>query len=54
MRSLNEYHLEDWLALVAIGTVADIAPLVGENRTMVKAGLKRLRQKPCQGLWSLI
>ena len=47
-------RVDDWLDLVAIGTVADIAPLVGENRTMVKAGLKLLRQKPRQGLWSLI
>ena len=45
---------EDWLDLVAIGTVADIVPLVGENRTLVKAGLEQLRKKPRQGLWSLI
>ena len=45
---------EDWLDLVAIGTVADIVPLVGENRTMVKAGLEQLRRQPRQGLWSLI
>jgi single-stranded-DNA-specific exonuclease len=44
----------DWLDLVAIGTVADIVPLIGENRTMVKAGLERIRKKPRQGVWSLI
>ncbi len=51
---VTDARVDDWLDLVAIGTVADIAPLVGENRTMVKAGLKQLRQKPRQGLWSLI
>src|SRR3990170_4715874 len=31
---------EEWLDLVAVGTVADLAPLQGENRTMVRAGLR--------------
>lgn len=34
---------EDFLDLVALGTVADIVPLVGENRTLVKAGIKKMR-----------
>ncbi len=34
---------EDLLDLVALGTVADIMPLVGENRTLVQRGLERLR-----------
>ena len=29
---------DDWLDLVAIGTVVDLAPLKGENRLLVKAG----------------
>ncbi len=44
---------EDWLDLVAIGTVADLAPLRGENRSLVKAGLNRIRRYPRQGLYSL-
>lgn len=32
----------DLLDLVAIGTVADVAPLLGENRTLVKLGLNYL------------
>ncbi len=39
---LPELHSEAQLDLVAIGTVADLVPLVGENRAMVAAGLRRL------------
>jgi single-stranded-DNA-specific exonuclease len=45
--------LEEWLDLVAVGTVADIVPLTGENRSMVRAGLRQLRQCRRQGLFSL-
>ncbi|MGB4594300.1 MAG: single-stranded-DNA-specific exonuclease RecJ [Anaerolineaceae bacterium] len=44
---------EHWLDLVAIGTVADIAPLTDENRALVKAGLVNMRQVNRQGLFSL-
>ncbi len=44
---------EDWLDLVAIGTVADIAPLRGENRMLVKRGLERLNQPQRIGLRAL-
>jgi single-stranded-DNA-specific exonuclease len=44
----------DWLLdLVALGTVADLAPLVGENRVLVKRGLRQMRQTQRQGLFSL-
>jgi single-stranded-DNA-specific exonuclease len=43
----------DWMDLVAVGTVADIVPLGGENRALVKAGLALLRQGARQGLRSL-
>jgi single-stranded-DNA-specific exonuclease len=46
-------HAEDWLDLVAVGTVADIVPLAGENRALVRAGLKELRACMRQGLLSL-
>src|SRR5262249_51617195 len=45
--------LEDLLDLVALGTVADLAPLVGENRSLVKRGLRQLRSTKRQGLYSL-
>ena len=45
---------ENLLDLVALGTVADLAPLVNENRTLVKAGLEFLRRPIRQGLMALI
>ena len=33
-----------WLDLVAIGTIADVAPLDGDNRALVSAGLRSLEQ----------
>lgn len=46
-------ELDDLLDLVALGTVADLAPLVGENRVLVRRGLQKLRQTRRQGLFSL-
>jgi len=45
---------EDYLDLVALGTVADLAPLVGENRALVRAGLELIRHPKRQGVMSLI
>jgi len=47
------FVLEDLLDLVALGTVADLAPLVGENRALVRRGLKQIRATKRQGLFSL-
>jgi single-stranded-DNA-specific exonuclease len=41
------------LELVAIGTVADVAPLTGENRTLVWRGLEQLRRTTRPGLLAL-
>jgi single-stranded-DNA-specific exonuclease len=40
--------------LAAIGTVADVMPLTGENRTLVKAGLRLLGQTERPGLGALL
>ncbi|RIK30187.1 MAG: single-stranded-DNA-specific exonuclease RecJ [Anaerolineae bacterium] len=48
-----ETDLAGLLDLVALGTVADLAPLVGENRSLVRIGLKQLRETKRQGLFSL-
>jgi single-stranded-DNA-specific exonuclease len=45
--------LDALLDLVALGTVADLAPLIGENRTLVRRGLEAIRQTRRQGLFSL-
>jgi single-stranded-DNA-specific exonuclease len=51
--SLPSITLEDLLDLVALGTVADLAPLVGENRILVRRGLIQIRTTGRQGLYSL-
>ena len=43
----------DLLELVALSTVADLVPLVGENRRFVKEGLKRLQSTQRPGLQAL-
>lgn len=45
---------ESYLDLVAIGTVADLAPLQGENRALVRRGMQWLRHAQRQGLRSLM
>jgi len=45
---------EELLDLVALGTVADIVPLVGENRTLVRRGLERLNRPQRAGLCALL
>ncbi len=46
--------LTSMLDLVALGTVADIVPLTGENRTFVKYGLERLQNTDKVGLKTLL
>ena len=40
--------------LATIGTVADVAPIVGENRAIARLGLDRLRQDPRPGIAALL
>ncbi|HSG45887.1 MAG TPA: single-stranded-DNA-specific exonuclease RecJ [Anaerolineales bacterium] len=51
--STNNFQLLDLLDLVALGTVADLAPLVGENRVLVRRGLRQIHETKRQGLFSL-
>ena len=44
---------EDLVDLVALGTVADVVPLVDENRVLVRHGLDSLQQRPALGLAAL-
>ena len=51
----NTLHAEELLDLVALGSVADLAPLQGENRTLVAQGIDRLNNSPLRlGLSALI
>lgn len=43
-----------WLDLVAIGSVADVAPLIGDNRALVRAGLATLRRADRPGIRCLL
>ena len=45
---------DDFLDLVALGTVADLAPLYGENRKLVERGLQQLNQALRPGLVALM
>ena len=47
-------QLEEVLDYVALGTVADIVPLLGENRIMVKYGIEALRRQLRPGVRALI
>ncbi len=40
--------------LAAIGTVADVAPILGENRAIARIGLDRIRSAPLVGLTALL
>ena len=46
--------MENYGEIAAIGTVADLVPLTGENRTIVKAGLQNIANTERVGLSSLI
>ncbi len=49
----TEYDLRQLLDLVALGTIADLVPLTGENRILVSAGLERLGTTQRPGLVAL-
>lgn len=40
--------------LAAVGSIADVVPIVGENRSIVRLGLRRLEQEPRPGLAALM
>jgi single-stranded-DNA-specific exonuclease len=47
-------HLKEYLDLVAMGTVADLVPLVGENRILARHGLQILQDTRRRGLRALM
>jgi single-stranded-DNA-specific exonuclease len=51
---LDDSELENHLDLVALGTAADIVPLVGENRILTRFGLEQVTKTDKVGLRSLV
>lgn len=45
---------EQVMPLAALGTVADVAPMVDENRSIVRQGLKEMGRRPTAGLKALM
>jgi single-stranded-DNA-specific exonuclease len=46
--------LESLLQLVAVGAVADVVALLGENRTMVRRGVRLIDEAPLPGIQALV
>ncbi|MEG6585593.1 single-stranded-DNA-specific exonuclease RecJ [Dendrosporobacter sp. 1207_IL3150] len=53
-QTIKKTDMTEFLDIVAFGTIADIVPLVGENRILVKEGLKQLSNTDNIGLRALI
>jgi len=51
---LDSIELKKYLEHVAIATVADIVPLIGDNRILVKNGLDLINENPSEGVKALI
>ena len=51
---LTERHVHSYLKVVALGTIADVVPLVGENRVMAHFGLAGMREPAQAGLAALL
>ncbi|RUM35682.1 MAG: single-stranded-DNA-specific exonuclease RecJ [Desulfobulbus sp.] len=49
----NAPNLKKYLDLVALGTVADVMPLVDVNRILVRAGIEVLSERSRPGIWAL-
>jgi single-stranded-DNA-specific exonuclease len=49
-----EVNPTESLSLAALGTIADLVPLKGENRILARFGLKHLGNKPSIGLQALL
>lgn len=52
-RDGSEPDLREWLDLVALGTIADVVPLVGQNRIFAFCGLKQLACSAKPGIQAL-
>jgi len=48
-----DLDLKEWIDLVAVATISDIVPMIGENRLLVRHGLKQLSNTLNPGLRAL-
>jgi single-stranded-DNA-specific exonuclease len=53
LSGMAEFELKPLLDLVALGTIADLVPLSGENRILASAGLRQLNQTQRAGIVAL-
>lgn len=53
-KGMKEPDIRELLDLVALATVADMVPLVDENRILLKFGLDRMRRSPSVGVRELL
>lgn len=50
----SNLNLKQWFDVCAISTIADVAPLIGDNRILVAHGLESIRRKERVGLAALL
>lgn len=53
-RNKKEPNLKAWCDLVALGTIADMVPLVADNRILTRAGIDLINTYPRPGIKALI
>ena len=54
MVPVPETHTDGFLDLVALGTIADVAELHGDNRWLVQRGLRQIREAPHKSILALL
>ena len=47
-------HIRDCMAIASLGTIADVVPLIDENRVITRFGLEHLRKVPWPGVAHLL
>ncbi|HZJ58126.1 MAG TPA: single-stranded-DNA-specific exonuclease RecJ, partial [Clostridia bacterium] len=50
----GQSYLKRYLDLIALGTVADVVPVIGDNRVFVAEGLIKMNRDPCIGIEALM